>query len=271
MFLPENIDLGNALKYTLTIRLKPDGFSFLIQDNQDKDIFTYQETAFSSDSSLLNDIQRIIFDLNFLTDNFARVNVVVVSPDYEMIPNTFFDKKDYAGFYKFTHSNKSSEHILISEQALPECVSVFGFDNEIYLFLMRSLYAPYFYHHSSLLTDYFSSKLNDDKKNSLFVNLHGRFADVICFKANGTFIHAMTYEDDNDKDLSYYILNVWEKCNFDQFSDYLYIYGYPMENNLEPILRKYVKEVRNVGLTDLLTDFGEKAQTVPLDILNLSR
>jgi len=272
MFLPENIDLGNVQKYTLTIRIKADGFSFLIQDNQDSKVYTYQETAFTNDNSLLNNIQRIIFDLNFLTDNFSRVNVVIVSPQYEMIPNVFFDKKDYAGFYNFTHNDKATDNVLASEQALPECRAVFGFDNEIYLFLMRSLYAPYFYHHSSLLVDYFSSKTNDEKRNSLFVNLHGKFTDVVCFNSNGVFIHSMTYTDEGDADLSYYILNVWEKCKFDQRSDLLYIYGYPMDgSSMEPTLRKYIQEVKNVGLIDQLTDFGEKAQTVPLDVLNLTR
>lgn len=268
MFLPDYIDLGNVQKYSLTIRVKSDGFSFLIQDIHKRDIYTYQETTFQENSSLLNNIQRIIFDLNFLTDNFSRVIVVVVSSNYELIPNLFFDEKSFANFYKFTHNSKT-EHVLVSEQPLPECHSVFGLDNEVYLFLMRSLYAPVFYHHSSLLIDYFSSKINEDKKNSMFVNFHNDITDLICFNHSSVILHSHTFINENEADLSYYILNIWEKCKFDQLSDLLLIYGYPPGNGVETTLGKYIKEVKNIGLIDQLTDFGEKAQSVPLDVLNL--
>lgn len=268
MFLPDHIDLGNAQKYNLTLRINSDGFSFLIQDIQRKESYAYQETTFQENSSLLNNIQRIIFDLNFLTDNFNRVNVVIVSSNYELIPNSFFDEKSFANFYKFTH-NSNIEHVLASEQPLPECHSIFGLDDEVYLFLMRSLYAPVFYHHSSLLIDYFSSKINEDKKNSMFVNFHNNIADLICFNHSGVILHSHTFINENEADLSYYILNIWEKCKFDQLSDFLLIYGYPPGNEIEATLGKYVKEVKNIGLIDQLTDFGEKAQSVPLDVLNL--
>jgi len=270
MFLPENIDLGNAQKYTLTIRIKTDGFSFLIQDCQNKDCYTYQETDFSNEISLLNNIQKIIFDLNFLTENFKQVNVITVSSGYEQIPNVFFDKKLYSGFYNFTHHNKA-KHILACEQALPECKSLFDIDSETYLFLTRSLYNPLFFHYSSLLIDYFSQKNIQEKKNSVFINFHDCFADIICFDKNRRFIYAQSYVKDDEKNLAYYVLNLWEKFGFDQRSDNLFIYGYSPEKEIEKLLRKYVKEVMDIGLIDQITDFGGKAQSIPLDVLTLSK
>ena len=58
MFLPENIDLAQSEKYTLSIRLMPDGFSFCIFSPADKSVFHYQEKTFSKNLSLIENIEK---------------------------------------------------------------------------------------------------------------------------------------------------------------------------------------------------------------------
>ncbi|MFR9165281.1 MAG: DUF3822 family protein [Dysgonomonas sp.] len=158
MFLSENIDLDNVERYNLSIRISPQNFSVLIQDSENAGSFDIQNTAFSSKSTLLANIQRIIFDNSFLTDNFRKVNVVIVSQMYEIIPKSFYEEKYAQKLYNFTHSNKG-KHVLTSKLPNGNNRVLFEFDEEVYLFLMRSLYNPLFYHHSSILTEYFEKKI----------------------------------------------------------------------------------------------------------------
>ena len=265
MFLPENIDLSKAERYTLTIRIKSDGFSFLIQDVEDIDSFTYQETAFSNDVPLVKNIQRIIFDLNFLTDNFRKVNVISVSPKYEIVPAQFYESKNSRDLYNFTHTNKQAQ-IQTCAKKQTGLETIFEMEDEIYSFLIRSLFNPLFYHHSSLGASFYAKKMQGEKeKNALFLNFHDQYVDLVCFDSNRQIMHMQTYLKEHEKNLVYFILNIWEKCKFDQQSDFMFIYGQPAGNNIENLLREYIRNIKNEDLSN----FGEKAKTIPLDVLIL--
>lgn len=269
MFLPEDIDLGNAQKYTLTIRIKSDGFSFLIQDSTDKDSYTYQETAFTHNESLAANVQKVVFDLNFLTDSFKNVNVIVVTSAYEQIPSKYFDSKALSHFYNFSH-NKESEHVLAHEHLTDEFKSIFDINNEMYLFLKRSLCSPSFYLHSGILIDYIQKRIIEAGQNSMFINFHGDFADIICFNKNKNFLYAQSYIKEEESNIVYYALNMWEKLGLDQHSDCIYIYGALPEMETASLLRKYIENVKNIGLKGQNSDSEGESISIPLDVLILS-
>lgn len=269
MFLPEDIDLGNAQKYILTVRIKSDGFSFLIQDSSDKDTYTYQETAFVLDESLVNNVQKIIFDLNFLTDSFQQVNVIIVSSTYEQIPKLFFDPKNSKQFFNFTHSIEGG-HVLTHQHTSTEFKSLFNINSDLYSFLKRNLTDPVFYLHCGLLTDYFQKNIAEENKRAAFVHLHDNVADIICFDKNRQFLCAQSYMKEEEENIAYYALNLWEKLGFDQYTDHLYIYGNSPEKEINTLLGKYIKEVRNIELTNRGTDMEGREYSIPLDVLILS-
>lgn len=268
MFLPENIDLANAEKYILTIRISPDAFSVMIQDSVRYENYAYQQTTFSGEIPLIDTIQRIVFDNNFLTDNFKQVNVIFVSTDYTLIPSEFYSSPFAESIYNFTRSDKAT-HVIECKQNVPDCKCLFEVNNDVYLFLIRSLSSPRFYHHSSLVLTYLQARADFQKRNSLYVNFHANFADVICFDKKGKLIQMLSYLDEENINIAYYALSMWEKYKLDQYSDTFYMYGSPSESDIVPDIKRYVKEVNNIGLTDQINDFGERAESVPLDILTL--
>lgn len=271
MFLPDDIDLSTPEKYILSIRIRPEGFSFMIHDPDDSKCFCFQETAFSNETSLLNNIQRIIFDLNFLTDNFRRTDVIFVTTDYELIPNDFYDKKHIKEIYNFTHSKESSL-VLTNEEDIFDNKLIFGIDNELYLFLKRSLFNPHFYHQIEPLIEYFQKKASKYKGNSMFVHFHEMFIDLIGFDKNNNILFVKTYYKEHSLDILFFILSMWEKAKFDQLNDHLIIFGYyPSDNSqIDKTLKDYIRNIKDNGMFDQITDFGEKAQDIPLDLLILS-
>lgn len=270
MFLPENIDLANASKYILTIRISPDTFSFLVQDSEIYSNYTYQQTSFSGGMSLLDNIQRIIFDNNFLTDAFLQINVVIASSNYSIIPNEFYNSKTSKDLYKFTHLDKN-EQLLKCEQHQSGFVTLFGLNNDVYSFLVRSLCSPRFYHHSSLVSSYFQSKAPIAGCKSLFINLHSKFSDIICFDEQQNLLQSLCYNNEDERNIAYYALNVWEKYNFDQQTDALFVYGIPLNADMISNIERFVQDVEASGFENQITDFDERAKTVPLDILILSK
>ncbi len=267
MILPENINAENAAGCSLTIRLKPDVFSYFIQDVQNRNEFILNDIQLAKEVNLSAGLKQIMYNNPFLIENYHKVNVILVSSDYELVPEEFYDKKLIKHIYQVTHSKPS--YVVTCEQDLPDCKTVFGMNEDAYLYLKRSLYNPSFFHHSSLIADYFTRKAGNAKKKSMFIYYYDNLLDLICFNSNGRIIFSRTYKNEQEENLLYYILNVWEKSGFDQYKDLLYIYGYSENRELEKMLKKYIKEIKAVGLFDPISDFGEKAQTISLDLLNL--
>lgn len=267
MFLPENIDLGQSEKYVLTIRIKPDRFTFSISESASKKTFCLRETSFSATTSFKENIQKTIFDLNFLTQQFEKTNIILVSKDYELVPAIYYNSKEKETLFRYTNTEDNG-HISVSLLDRQDIVSLFSFDKEIFEFLSRNLWTPQFHLHANLLISYFENKgRNDSISNRMHLYYHGGVMDVICFSGN-KLIHCLTYENEPIANQLYFILKLWEKCKFDQFKDYLYISGQP-EKIIISRLSDYIKNIDSIDIPSEVYLWNEDAQNAPLDLLSL--
>lgn len=272
MFLPDNIDLGKSENYILTIRITPNGLAFSIHEPRMGGDYCYRETSFSKESDRLSNIQRIVFDYNFLTQVFKQTNVVFVSKEYDIAPQYLFEKNKKEALYNFTHQEKV-EQVLISPDPIQQNVTFFNADKEIYKFLMRSLYNPHFFHHSNLLMKYIEGKNRmTEKRSKMYLNFHNEFLDVFCYDEKSNLLHAITFQQENEHNLIYFILNIWDKCNFDQSEDYLYILeNFAGSDKLVlPLLRDYIKHIETLGVPSEVEFMGTDSRQAPLDLLILA-
>lgn len=268
MFIPEYIDLGQSEKYILSIRISSSGLMFSISDPDNGKNYCLRETHFSAGSDLLANVQRIVFDLNFLTQPFKRTNVVLVSADYDFVPTEYFDQKQKQEMYDLIHTDKS-EYLMVGERTDKEYLNVFGISEKLHSFLCRNLYDPHFYHHTDLLVDMLQDKGKAISLTSkMFVCFHENLTDVICFR-NSKFTHCLSYEGESDNNLMYFILKLWEQCQFDQMKDYLYILGEPGEQ-IRHDLYDYIKNIEPMSTPSEVFLWNDEAQKAPLDLLYLS-
>jgi len=268
MFLPESIDLGQSEKYVLSIRIKPDSFMFSISESGNEKNFCLRETSFSMNDNLLANIQRIIFDYNFLTQEFKQTNVVFVSSDYDLLPALYFDTKEKEALYDFTHTAKSS-HIVSGIIGKQDIIALFNMNKDIYEFLSRNLWTPHFFHHSNLLINYFENKNRlTGNASRMYLNFHDRFLDIICF-TGPKLIHCLTYESEHMMNQIYFILKLWEQCRFDQLEDYLFVAG-NTDKQIIKHLQEYIKNIEQLNNPSEIYLWSEDAQKTPLDLLTLS-
>lgn len=273
----EKIDIEAPEKYNLLIRITSDVLSYYIYQSDSESKTYYGEVPLSSDTGELLDIEQMIYEADFFTHPYKLVNVVFVSKDYDLIPAYIIQSEKKEILYNFTHY-KPAEEILYSPIQVQQISTVFNVKPEMYKFLARSLNAAQFHHHSSLLLQYLE-QLN--KKNGsaakMYLHFHKEFVDVFCYDKLSRIIHVITFEKETSRNLIYYILSIWNKCNFDQNLDYLYILDNIEKENIyiSSILHDYI---RNIERLDVLTDLGIDTLTenqsgmneLPLDLLILS-
>ena len=223
MFLPENIDLAYSEKYNLSIRLTPSGFSFCINCPTDPSIFHYQETSLSSSLSYIESIKKLIFDLGFFSQPFNKTTVIVVNNLYTLLPDRFFDKKHAKDIFNFNF-HETVGVVLNDNFANEQYHILFNVDEQVHSFLSRHLTNPVFSHQTSFLLHLFEKQPFELEKKRCFLDFHETNISVVCFSED-ELLSVNSFEATNYYDTSYFITNIWDKLEFDQTSDLLYISG----------------------------------------------
>ncbi len=261
MFLPENIDLAQSEKYILSIRLTPDGFSFCIFSTFDKAVFHYQETVFSKNLSLIENIKKTFFEVNFFSQPFQKVLVTVVSPRYTTVPENYFDSKYAADIFAFNIHGESGKVLnnFITEGSYR---IVFDLDEELYSFLCRNLWNPTFFCYSAQTLPFFAQYKSEKGGKRCFVDFHDEMISVACYSGQN-LLSVNTYPNSDKFDALYNIVNVWEKQALNQNSDRLFLSGI-ISDNKEGIdtLKQLIKNVEVLQLSSAETKNG-----IPTDVL----
>ena len=269
MFLPATIDLANSEKYTLSIRIDSKKFMFSLSRPNEGKNFCFRETHFeNTNESMLERLQRIIFELNFLTQQFAQVNVIFVSTNYQVIPDDFFEKGEESSLHRFL-VDEGPDFILDNKLPKYKVQILSGVDEEVYGFMKRSLYNPVFYNQSAVLINYLEGSKKATALNSrMYVNLSDTIVDIIGF-SGANLLHASSYQGLSIREQAYYVLKIWEALGLDQISDQLLIVGDP-DDALLSVLRKYIKNIEKVGVPNEVYLWSQEALLAPIDLLSLS-
>lgn len=274
MFIPDNIDLGQTEKYILSIRISDTEFSFSMHEPIVNGAFCYKATQLPKDASTLNEIQSIIFDYNFLIQKYKQTNVIFVSDNYELIPEYLRETSKTNELYNFTHESKSNK-VIVSPSTIQEKAILFDANEEVYKFLVRSLFNPLFFHHTDPILRFVSEKNRiAEQKNRMYLHFYDNSVDIISYNKNSKLEHIVTLSNKSEYDQVYHILNIWEKGGFDQRNDLLYILGNNITAKQEAIiktLKEYINTVSSVSLPNELDLLNIQDECkAPLDLLILS-
>lgn len=269
MFLPPTIDLGNSEKYILTLRIKPTSFMFSLTEPEVGKNYCLRGTTFDQGKeSLLANIQKIIFDLNFLTYQYAKTNVIYVSPNYTFVPSDLYEQKHKAKLYNFTNLAHEA-FVLTDESPRYGLQTLYDVNEEVYEFLARSLFSPRFHHHTTPLIHLLEGRSRTTSLHAkLYVNIHDGMLDLLAFSGN-QFLIGQTYEDLTISEKTYYILKIWESLELNQLTDQLLIAG-NLEDEVINVLREYIKNIERLSAPSEIYLWHKDAQKAPLDLISLS-
>ncbi len=262
MFLPENIDLAHAENYDLSIRLTPDGFSFCIYSVSDPTVFFFQETGMGSKFTYTESIKRLIFDLGFFSQPFRSTKATVVSPQFTLVPDKFFDRKRAKALFHYNFHE--TEGKILNDSPLVGIHIVYHLDEEVHSFLSRNLWNPHFYHQSTPLLKLFATRAAEKGSRCCFVDFHDRFVSLFAFDKG--LLTANMFPATHPQDTLYYITNAWEKLSFDQSADPLLLSG-NRDAHTEVIdeLSKFIAKVEQTRLHPKTNLSGEQLRTLPTD------
>lgn len=266
MFLPENIDLAHSEKYSLSIRLAPNGFSFYFHCEDDPSVFHFQKTDLSNKLSYSDNIKKLIFDLGFFSHPFKKTTVIVVTPNFTLIPQSFFDPKLSKEIIDSNFHNISGI-TLYDYPEDKEYYILYNMDEDVHSFLKRHLSNPVFKHHTTSLLKVFNTYSVTENRKKCFLDFHDGYASVLCYNED-KLLTANIFQTSNNADTTYYIASFWEKLELDQTKDTLFISG---ETDIHLVvtndLKKLINHVERVELNPKVSLTKEQKLTLPTNVI----
>ena len=267
--VPDTLTIDNSEKYEVSIRLWPGGLSFSGCIPMDKNSFFSETVFFGDDMSIEQSLKNIFFDNQSLSYVYHSLYVICTSRKYTLVPDNVLSEKDKELLFSFCHKADKADKILVQSLTGLNSSLLFGINNEIYEFFVRSLINPRFIHSLSPLLIAWQKNSFVCYPKQVYVVIHNDSFDIICFE-RGEMLFVNSYDHETDKDIVYYIMYVCKQLGVNQLEDSIYFCGNKIKcQSVMSVVKKYIKQID--FLSPELKKYNAKAgQNVFMDVVTLT-
>lgn len=220
----ETLDINSTENYELVIQVSADGFSFCLLDSI-RNKFVLIRAFEPDENKYFNSdrIEELITKDDFLTKRYKKINVVMPSPKFTLVPAPLFDPAKKDEYFTLNHVQEDGILILSNKVSDPELFVVFSVSKPIND-LINSYYPgihPYI--HIKPLLGHISHIRNGINGNYIHIHIEREYFNLIIFN-NNLLKFCNTYNYRNISDILYFVLNVFKKLDIKQ-EETIYLSG----------------------------------------------
>jgi hypothetical protein len=212
----ETLDINSTENYELSLQAGPDGFSFSLLDTI-RNKFVLLRSFEPGDNKYFNaeNINEIISKDDFLTKRYKKVNLVMPSTKFTIVPAPLFDPGKKDEYFTFNHIMNEGSIIISNKLNDPEAFLVFAVRKEVYD-LMGSLHPGVLPSHQlKPLLNHISHIRKSVNGNYIHLHVDREFFNFIIFDHNlMRFCNSFKYR--NITDILYFALNVIRNLGINQ-------------------------------------------------------
>ena len=220
----------------LVLQMDAEGFSLSVFDKSNQ---------FLSGKRVDSDIFRLNAEelynlLKAETDlNVGKIDVVVESYQYCIIPADIFRLEDATDFLLFEHKPAPTDSILYNK--IPEfgIVTVFGIPETVLDALNQLFPNSAIEHH---LSRFISENVSMQNENCLFCHAGNKKLDAVAIK-NGKLALINSFGYKTPEDFLYFVMNLYDKLSLNQQKHPVYLLNSIKNQNVEKLLKTYLTTI----------------------------
>ena len=248
--IPENI-LNTPERYTLTIRVHPEQYSFSLYSLLEGGSFFYQPILQGKDISPLKCFQQFFFENDWLSLPYRQVKVINHSYCFTFVPSLIFKEQDKQQYLDFNFSEYEGK-ILTQSLHQPDLTLIHVLPQVAYDFFQRTFVKVEYLHHLSPQVAYCWNKNRTNNANKVYANIQLDSLDILVFSHN-QFLLGNSFNIQGGDDYLYYLLLIWKQFELDQSRDFLYVAGGESDLHISRI-RRLQKFIHNVAPLNLIPE-----------------
>jgi hypothetical protein len=243
----ETLDINSTENYELSIQVSPDGLSFCLLDSiRNKFIMIRSFGAEENKYYNADKISELIRNDDFLSKRFKKVNYVLASSKFTLVPAPLYDPGKKVEYFVFNHNLKEDSIVLSYKTNDPDAFLVFSASKSIGE-VMNSYYpGVHPHHHIKLLLDHTSSTRKSVIGNYIHIHVERDYFNLIIFNNNILkFCNSFAYR--NISDILYYVLNVFKNTDIKQ-EETVYFSG--LTEKYDDLSSSFSLYIRNIKFSE---------------------
>jgi hypothetical protein len=212
----ETLDINSTENYELSVQASQDGFSFCLLDTiRNKYVLIRSFEPDESKYFNADKINEIITKDDFLTKRYRKVNAVMPSDKFTIVPAALFDPGKKDEYFTFNHLSNDGSIIISNKLNDPDAFLVFSVFRP-FVDLLSSFHPGVIpYHQVKPLLNYISHSRKSVNGNYIHIHVEREFFNLIIFEHNlMKFCNSFKYR--NITDILYFALNVFRNLGIKQ-------------------------------------------------------
>lgn len=204
----ETLDINSTENYELSVQIGQDGFAFAILDTiRNKYIMIRSTEPDDNKYPGAEKISDIISKDDFLTRRYKKINVVMPSPKFTLVPSPLYDPAKKEEYFNYNLNRDDNEIILANKIPDPDAWIVFAVPRLLYEIPGRFWPGAFPLHHTKPLLNQVSH--NSKSVGGYFIHIHieKEFFNLLVYD-HGTLKFSNSFFYRNVSDILYYVLNV---------------------------------------------------------------
>jgi len=212
----ETLDINSTENYELSVQVSPDGFSFcLLDDIRNKFVLIRSFEPEENKYFNAGRINEILDKDDFLARRYKKVNVVMPSPKFTIVPAPLFDPGKKDEYFTFNHILDDGNIIISNKLSDPDVFLVFSVSKPIFDLIDSFLPEVHPYHQVKPLLNHIAHRRKSVHGNYIHIHVEREFFNLIIFNHNRfKFCNSFNYR--NISDILYFVLNVFKNLDITQ-------------------------------------------------------
>jgi hypothetical protein len=244
-FLDETLDINKTPNYHLSIQVGLDGFSFVIFDTSRYKYIALKHYGFKEEIpefKFPGHLQNLLSGDEFLQKEFLSIHCIWNSPRTTLLPAVLFEKEKLRQYFEFNQVLNDLDELHSNQIKSLDAYLIFTIHHEIANVFIRQYPTLKFFNQGTPFIEY-AMKHNPGNIDSVHINIQDKFFDILVIRNRSLILHN-TFNWRYEQDLTYFIMNVYDKVLLDPASIPIYISG-PVEKNSDLVngIRKFIRTV----------------------------
>ncbi len=259
--------------YSLSIRLRTDGFSFFVNNPSDLAFIQKEDYTVGEGEEYANRLQQALQNSSLCSKSNAGVYVLTTMPDTR-VPLEHFKKDEAEALFRLTFSQADPHKHRIVYNILPslEVVELSAIDKDVERVLQERypIGLQFLGTEGVMLEALQTYNEQQNAKNSrLYVYFHDGEMFLFRFQ-EGKLNFANSYAVAGQQDAVYYLLYAWKLMELNASADECLLVGTSPFIGLLPTLRTYLRQVKEITPRHLFPNLPQTAiSQIPFDIFIL--
>jgi hypothetical protein len=212
----ETLDINSTENYELSVQVSTDGLTFCLLDTiRNKFVLIRSFEPEENKYFKTDKVNEILSNDDFLTRRYRKVNLVIPSPKFTIVPAPLFDPGKKDEYFTFNHLSNDGNIIISNKLNDPDAFLVFSVSKPI-VDLLHSYHPGVLpYHQAKPLLNHISHSRKSVNGNYIHIHVEREFFNLIIFDHNlMKFCNSFKYR--NITDILYFVLNVFRNLGIKQ-------------------------------------------------------